>query len=399
MRKELLFIGLVLISLVSMASSCSKETSKEETTSKPTITEFIHGVDLSYVQQIEDKGGVYLNANQTVEPYQLFSSKGANMVRLRLWHNPKWIKDIYGESTTIYSGFEEVAASIHRAKDNGMAVNLDFHYSDVWADPEHQNPPTAWENVTDIEVLCDSIYNYTYRVLHTLYKRNLQPEMVQIGNETNCGMMCTNTQSGFPALSVCDGQWVNFGKVINAGIKAVRDVDALSGQSTQVALHVADPKNLVWWFTNVINQGKVNDFDIAGFSYYHIWHTNIDFNELPGLVASLINTIKKDVVVLETAYPFTTANNDNYNNIYGSQAPLANYPYTVEGQKQFMIDLTQNMMDAGAKGVMYWEPAWISSNMKDLWGTGSAWENCSFFSFSGNVTDGINYLNHSYQMP
>jgi arabinogalactan endo-1,4-beta-galactosidase len=46
--------------------------------------------------------------------------------------------------------------------------------------------------------------------------------------------------------------------------------------------------------------------------------------------------------------------------------------------------------------VMYWEPAWISSNMKDLWGTGSAWENCTFFDFSGNLTSGIDYMSHKY---
>lgn len=118
---------------------------------------------------------------------------------------------------------------------------------------------------------------------------------------------------------------------------------------------------------------------------------------MPIVVSALINKIDKDVVVLETAYPFTSTNNDTYNNIYGTQAPIPGYAYSVEGQKQFMIDLTQNMMNAGAKGVMYWEPAWISSQMKDLWGTGSAWENCSLFDFSGNSTDAINYLQYEFK--
>ena len=48
-----------------------------------------------------------------------------------------------------------------------------------------------------------------------------------------------------------------------------------------VALHVADPKNLDWWFKDVIEKGGVTDFDVAGFSYYPHWHTEISFQELP----------------------------------------------------------------------------------------------------------------------
>lgn len=398
MRRELIFAFAITVALVCMSSSCSKENEDKSkgNPEEPAETTFIQGVDLSYVGQVEDKGGIYKVAGSKTDPYALFKSKGANMVRLRLWHNPSWIKDIYGEETVVYSGFSEVVESIQRAKENNMAVNLDFHYSDVWADPDHQNPPAAWEDISSIDVLCDSVYNYTYKVLDNLRTLNLLPEMVQIGNETNCGMMMTNTKADFPKLSVCDGHWVTFGKVLNAGIKAVRDMDVLSGQETQIALHVADPKNLDWWFTNVISQGKVTDFDVAGFSYYHIWHTNVSFDELPSVVSNLKTKINKDIAVLETAYPYTTANNDSYNNIYGSQSPISGYAYSVEGQKQFMIDLTQNMMDAGAIGVMYWEPAWITSNMKDLWGTGSTWENCTMFDFAGNVTESINYLNYQY---
>ncbi|MFW5753889.1 MAG: glycosyl hydrolase 53 family protein [Marinilabiliaceae bacterium] len=47
-------------------------------------------------------------------------------------------------------------------------------------------------------------------------------------------------------------------------------------------------------------------------------------------------------------------------------------------------------------GVIYWEPAWISSKMKDLWGTGSSWENCAFFNFSGNASEVLNYLSYEY---
>lgn len=399
MQIKILFIISVL-AFANVSGSCSKKDNPEpidETNDTIHFTEFAMGADLSYVNQVEDHDGVYKENNIEKDPFLILKEHGANAVRLRLWNNPQWVKDVYGSGTTpLYSGFEDVAKSIKRAKELGLSINLDFHYSDTWADPGKQDAPDAWKDITDINVLCDSVYNYTYKVLNTLRTRNLLPEMVQIGNEINCGMMVTNTLANFPKLSVCDGNWVNQGKVINAGIKAVRDVDALSGKTTIIALHVADPKNLDWWFSGITQNGGVTNFDVIGFSYYHIWHTTVSFNDLPALVRSLKSKFNKDIMILETAYPFTTLNDDSYGNIYNSQQTVPGYPYTVTGQKEFMIALTQNMFNAGAKGVFYWEPAWISSNMKDLWGTGSAWENCTFFDYSGNLTGGIDYLNHKY---
>lgn len=357
---------------------------------------FVMGVDLSYVNQVEDQGGVYREHGAEVDPFEVLGRHGADMVRLRLWHNPDWIVDLYPHEVPLYSGFEDVKKSIMRARQHGMEVLLDFHYSDVWADPGRQHVPEAWSHITEINILADSVYNYTFKVLHDLYEANLKPEMVQIGNETNCGMMTTNTTSGFPLLNVCQGHWQNFGIVVNAAIRAVRDVDALSAKHTRVALHVADPKNLQWWLHDVINKANVVDFEIMGFSYYHIWHNTVSFNSIPGLIRQLRETYNRDFMVLETAYPFTTANNDNYPNIFHNQPPLDGFPYTVEGQRNFLIAFSQNMIDAGAAGLFYWEPAWITSNLTDLWGTGSSWDNCTFFNFSGNLTEVVEYFTWEY---
>jgi arabinogalactan endo-1,4-beta-galactosidase len=35
--------------------------------------------------------------------------------------------------------------------------------------------------------------------------------------------------------------------------------------------------------------------------------------------------------------------------------------------------------------------------MKDLWGTGSSWENNTFFDFDGNVHHGIDYMTFDYK--
>lgn len=388
-----------LIPTLCSFSSCKKETNPTDTIPKvevPANSSFVMGVDLSYVNQIEDKGGVFKEDGVQRDPFILLKEHGANMVRLRLWHNPSWVKDIYGSSTTIYSGYLDVKKSIKRAKEIGLAVNLDFHYSDIWADPSHQTPPEAWKEIVDINVLADSVYNYTYNILSSLLKEGLMPEMVQIGNETNCGMMMTKTNTSFPKLNICEGNWANFGKVINAGINAVRKIDTETGTKTKIALHVADPKNLDWWFSDIIDKGGVSDFDIIGFSYYHNWHTTVSFAELPSLVTSIKSKFNKELMVLETAYPFTKENNDSYNNIFYDQPEIEGFPYTPEGQRNFLITLTKNMVSAGATGVMYWEPAWITSQMTDLWGTGSTWDNCALFDFSGNITSGADYLDYNY---
>lgn len=357
---------------------------------------FVKGIDLSYVNQIEDYNGKYTANGDKVDPFNYFSEKGANLVRLRLWHNPMWIEQVYGKGSKLYSGFDDVKNSIQRSKNAGMAVCLDLHYSDTWADPGTQDVPEAWKAITSIDVLEDSVYNYTYTVLNRLFQEGLLPEMVQLGNENNQGVMTTGKGASFPNLNIYNGNWINFGKIINAGIKAVRDIDAKAGRKTQIALHVADPKNLEWWTSDAINKGKIHDFDIMGFSYYHIWHTTISFDDLPKLINQLTKSFNKKFLVLETAYPFTDKGNDTYNNIYYDQPIVSGFPYTVQGQHDFMTQLNRNMAKAGALGVIYWEPAWITSDMRDLWGKGSSWENCALFDFTGNSTDAIDYLSEDY---
>ncbi|MBL7966317.1 MAG: glycosyl hydrolase 53 family protein [Prolixibacteraceae bacterium] len=374
-----------------------EEPKEEEHTGPFSADEFVMGVDLSYVNQVEDHGGVYRDSSKVRDPFRIMKNHGGNMVRVRLWHNPVWVRTVYNnQQKTLYSGFADVVKTIQRAKALGMAVNLDFHYSDSWADPGKQKPPVAWENITSLQVLKDSVYNYTFSVLNKLNKLGLMPEMVQIGNETNCGMMTTGTKSGFPNLNGCSEKWQDLGAVMNSGIKAVRDVSAQSAVKTKVALHVADPKNVEWWVGKIMTSAAVTDFDIIGMSYYPLWHTTIGFGNLPDLISKLKSTFNKKVMILETAYPWTTEYADSYNNQFGSQSPLIGYPFTKEGQTQFMTNLCQNVMNAGGSGVFYWEPAWTSSQLKDLWGTGSSWENCTFFDFSGNVLPVIDYMRSTY---
>jgi arabinogalactan endo-1,4-beta-galactosidase len=361
--------------------------------------DFYFGADLSYVNQILDHGGIYKDGGEVRSPYRIFKDHGANLARFRLWHNPAWTKEVYGaQGTQLYNDLADVERSIGLSKAQGLAVLLDFHYSDIWADPDKQEIPLAWRNIKDLDVLKDSVYQYTFKTLRRLDAKGLMPELVQVGNETNCGMLYTNAPAGFPACNVCNDQWERHGIVVNSAIKAIRDAAATSPVKTKVLLHVADPKNVGWWFDNVTAsaKGNVKDFDMIGFSYYPLWHTTVSIDNLSESIAGFKTKYGKPVMILETAYPWTTAGADSYNNLFGSQAPLNSYPYTKQGQHDLMVKITREVMDGGGAGVIYWEPAWISCEMKDLWGTGSSWENNAFFDFEGNVVQGMDYMKAEY---
>ena len=122
------------------AASCSDNNSPEvtEPEENPEIIEtpsFYYGADLSYVNEMENCGAIYKDANNiNTNPYKIFKDSGANLVRVRLWHNPTW---------TDYSDYSDVKKTIQKAKDQGMRVLLDFHYSDTWTDPSKQKIPAA----------------------------------------------------------------------------------------------------------------------------------------------------------------------------------------------------------------------------------------------------------------
>jgi arabinogalactan endo-1,4-beta-galactosidase len=350
---------------------------------------FAMGVDLSYVNQIQDFGGKYKDNGVEKNPYQIFAERGATVARFRLFHNPAWTKTVYGTAgTQLYNDLGDVMAGIEIAKQQGMDVLLDFHYSDSWADPGKQVIPKAWEN-QPFAAVKDSIYNYTFSTLSKLNARGLLPEMVQIGNEINCGMV-------HPIGNVCSGvSWEKLTELLNSGIKAVRDIEKAEGKKIKVLIHVAEPEKVTQWFTSATNAG-LNDFDVLGFSYYSHWST-IPLNRIALNVRNFKLVFKKEVMILETAYPWSLENADSYANIFGSSSLEAGYEPTVDGQRQYLIDLVQQVKDGGGTGVFYWEPAWISSRMKDLWGTGSSWENNALFDFSGNAHKGMDYMKFDYK--
>lgn len=385
------YVKLLTVALA-LQIGCSSD-DKDNPPVEPDDTEFFFGADLSYVNQILDKGGVYKVQNVTQDPYKIFADHGTQLVRLRLWHNPVWTKEVYSEEgTQFYNDILDVGKSISRARSEGMKVLLDFHYSDRWADPSNQKIPAAWTNISDVGVLADSVYNYTLKTLTYLNSKNLLPEFVQVGNEINCGMLISDAPAAFPDLNVCEGKWVDQGIILNAAIRAVRKASEGSAAQSRVILHVADPENVEWWFDNITTNASVTDFDVIGFSYYPLWHTTVPVSDLSAKISLFRSRYSKGVMILETGYPWTTDANDSYNNHFGSEPAIAGFPKTPQGQYDMLVKLTQEVRAGGGIGIIYWEPAWISSGMKDLWGTGSSWENCAFFDFDGNAGKAFDFI-------
>ncbi len=352
-----------------------------------TCDQFVMGADLSYVNQILEHNGVYRDSGKVKDPYLIFRQYGANVIRFRLFHNPVWTREIYSPSgTKMYNDFNDVKEGIRRAKEQGMKVCLDFHYSDTWADPSKQKKPAAWESL-DLVTLRDSLYNYTFNTLKKLDGEGLMPEYVQPGNEINPGFLS-------PEGARWNGNESTMIYLLNGAISAIRDASVTASIKPKVIIHIAQPENADPWFNGLAEKG-FTDYDIIGLSYYYIW-SGVKLEELDNYISMLKTKYSKDIMIMETAYPWTTENADNYHNIIDTEKLTDRFPATTEGQFAYLKSLTQEVLDGGGKGIFYWEPAWITSDMKDLWGTGSAWDCNTLFDFQGNTIKGINFMTEKY---
>lgn len=373
-----MFTMLVIVSL----TSCQNEHDSEQEVQTPVTTAslmsrsadselpFLQGADLSYVNELEDGGVQYFNNGTTIDPYQLIKEYGGNLVRLRLWHNPTW---------TNYSNLADVKRSIGRAKQQGLFVLLDFHYSDSWTDPEQNIVPEAWRPVVKYSsLLADSVYNYTYQTLTHLMNSNLLPELVQIGNETNKSIMVADNSEMEPT------NYVRNTKLFNAGLQAVADFNWKNGKSIKTILHVAmNPNDAIYWVANHKKYG-LYDFDLLGVSYYPQWQEYTPA-QLGEFASNLYSTYGVRLFVAETGHIWTRAWNDQNINLMSKMC--YGYPETPcpQLQKDFIVEVKEALLANGGAGFSAWEPFWVSADNQTLWGVGSNWENVAFFDFNNNL--------------
>lgn len=369
----LLLLFFCCISCSSCDNSSTQET--DDVIIEPTPTTFYYGADLSYVNEMEDCGATYTDENDnTKDPFVIFKEAGANLVRVRLWNNPTW---------TSYSNFNDVKKTIQRAKSQGMSVLLDFHFSDTWADPSKQLIPAAWlSEIDNTTALGNLLYNYTLNVLNELASENLTPEIVQLGNEIN-PMILQEEELVWPI------DWERNSALLNKAISAVRDFSS----EVDIMLHIAQPENGLWWFEQATQNG-VTDYDWIGLSYYPVW-SDYTLTNVGTPISTLINTYNKRLMIVETAYPFTLTNIDPANNILDNEALIDGYPASQQGQLEYLNDLKTTIQNAGAEGLIYWEPAWVSTNCSTLWGQGSHWDNATLFDHNNKATLGMQFYNAS----
>tara|TARA_B100001093_G_scaffold500441_1_gene550903 strand:+ start:1086 stop:2150 length:1065 start_codon:yes stop_codon:yes gene_type:complete len=334
---------------------CS-ENDVNQTSNENIESEFISAVDISSYPQIEPSNPIFKDNNGvTVSFLEFLKSKGINTIRIRQWVNP----------IDQHSSFEEVKSFTETLKSMGFKIYLSLHYSDTWADPGSQITPMEWQNFS-YSALKAIVYDYTKMIVE-----QIDPDIIQIGNEINNGFLHPEgNRYSEPS---------QFLELLNEGIRAVRD--HASGQ-TKIMLHFAghEESNIFFDFVDGL------DYDIIGISFYPIWHGK-SISELEQNLIQLRTLYDKEIMIAETAYPFTLGWNDWTNNIVGleNQLILPEFPATPQGQKNFVqqIKIMMTNLDGGI-GLSYWGAELIAWNGPES-SEGSPWENQALFDFNNQA--------------
>lgn len=281
-----------------------------------TRAQFANGADVGWLSQMEARGYAFKDHSGIKKNcLEILKEEGINALRFRVWVNP----------SGGYCGKQDVAHMAHRADSMGFKVMLDFHCSDTWADPGHQAKPAAWVNDTLAQLLTH-LYNHIYGVLDTLKSLGVTPAWVQIGNETNDGMLWEDGRA--------TTHMNNFAAMIKTGYSAVKAVDS----SIQVIVHLSnghDNTMFRWMFDGLKNNGA--KWDIIGMSVYPYW-ANLPWATDDSLalinMTDMIARYQTKVMVVEAGYLY-------------NQAVAANH---------YLLDLIAKTKSAGGLGVFYWEP-------------------------------------------
>ncbi|MCT4351996.1 arabinogalactan endo-1,4-beta-galactosidase [Streptomyces sp. Je 1-79] len=338
----------------------------------------VKGVDISSLKKSEDLGGAYRTSAGTAgDPVAILKSAGATYGRLKVWVDP----------ADGYNGKARVLATARRITSQGMKLLVDFHYSDIWADPGAQTKPAAWSGHSYSRLTAD-VYDHTYDVLSALKAQGTTADMVQIGNEINTGML-------WPEGST--DNWSQLAGLLKAGVSATKAVSA----STRVALHLAhggDNALYRWWFDNATAQGV--PYDVIALSFYGYWHGSL--SALQANLDDISARYGKNVMVAETAYPFRLDSEDAHENIIDTTAELVSgYAASPAGQSAWLRDVmsvVEAVPNGRGLGVVYWEPTWtaVTGNGWDPAdpSSGNGWENQALFDYDSRLLPAASWLAH-----
>jgi arabinogalactan endo-1,4-beta-galactosidase len=305
------------------------------------------GVDISHVELFESRGVIYRNEKgQLKDLFQLMKDNSINMIRLRLFtaNEEQAQKDPYKNGHTL----NLILKLARRAKTHGLEFMLDFHYSDTWADPEHQTKPLAWANLT-FEQLNSTLYNYTRDSLLAFVEQDTIPQYIQIGNEITHGMLWPdgNLEN--------DTNWTQFITLLDTASRAVRLV---LKNKTKIVVHITSSTDWPYakhFFDHVI--GHI-DFDIIGLSYYPFSHGTL--NELRLCLEQLSLNYEKSIFIVETDYRWK---NDEYLN--KPMTDIAGFEETPKGQVQYAEYLANILNNLPGKkretGLFWWATEYVTT--------------------------------------
>ncbi len=316
--------SLLLCLLVAMVG-CGKESPNPTPTPPPTtepeiITGFAKGADISWVTEMESEGIAFRNKmSEERELTALMREVGLNAVRYRVWVNP-----VAG-----WNSIDDLLVKAKRATENGMRIMIDFHYSDTWADPSNQQIPAAWVNY-DLSEMAEAVTKHTTDCLNILMGEGIEIEWVQVGNETDTGMLWDMGSCG-------DSDFAAYATLNNAGYDAVKSIYP----EAKVIVHSSKGTNwgaCKWLFDGLRSAG--GRWDIIGLSVYPKWSNNSwsECNkDVYNNTVNIINRYDTPVMYVECGYD-------------SSQQFEAN---------AFLTDLlakARSIDDDMCQGVFYWEP-------------------------------------------
>lgn len=271
-------------------TSCSDDDEAVPQT-EPTynIVGFAKGADVSWLTQMEANGAKFYDKNGSEkECMSLLREMGTNSIRLRVWVDP----------ADGWCGKDDLIAKAWRAKNLGYRLMVDFHYSDSWADPGKQPIPAAWKD-HDIEAMKKDVADHTTDVLQALKDRGIDVEWVQVGNETNTGML-------WPVGQVVENDFSNFASLVTSGYDAAKAVYP----DAKVVVHLSngyDNKLFRWMFDGLTAKGA--KFDAIGVSLYpedSDWEEKTD--QCLANLKDMESRYGKDVMVCEFGMNWDSAN-------------------------------------------------------------------------------------------
>lgn len=390
-----LFLSLPLAAVSGKAADAAKQKIVVEQV-EGLRDDFMKGLDISMIDQIERTGGKFYNARgEQQDIFQIIKDHGVNYVRIRLWNNPTYETDQYDKDGKLVAkkgekmggGDNTIETDLRiakRIKAAGLKFMLDFHYSDFWADPGKQHMPQDWKNLS-AKQLEDIVEKFTRETIDRFTAEGATPDSVQIGNELNSGFMWPIGQTWSENPKEKIGGMKEFMRLLDRASKGVRA--AKGGSDIKIVIHLADggKQDLYKYVFDNVKKAKI-DYDIIGLSFYPYWHGSMD--ELKANLEMLAQNYGKDMAVVETAYAFTEENGDFQGNVFQVYSDDAHgYVPSVQGQATELRDIIATVASVkGGCGVFYWEAdsvLWEGANLSTT--EGNTWENQALFDFSGKV--------------